>query len=155
MRKIFLLAALILLAGCSATQNVSRRVVSDSDYYNEAYRGRTHAQIVKEYGAPDREASDGEDGYILIYEDFYTTSHVDHMGFVDHNTHKSYIQFFMTDRGICYNVKTNKLAPGVAESAFAAVTIGSGIFAGLNLLAFTTLFLSANRWGVEALNYLR
>ena len=45
----------------------------------------SHGQIVKEYGAPDREVSDGEDGYILVYETYHTSSHIDDMGFVNHS----------------------------------------------------------------------
>ena len=34
--------------------------------------GRTANDIIMTYGAPDREASDGSDGTIIIYEDFET-----------------------------------------------------------------------------------
>jgi len=136
LRYLLIFASVFALTGCSSYNNLSRTYVSGNDYYTSTYRGHTHGQIVKEYGAPDREVSDGEDGYILVYETYHTSSHVDSMGYVDHSVRKSYIQFFMDRNGVCYNVKTNKLAPGQAEEAFAAVAIGTGVISGLSTLGF-------------------
>ena len=141
LRVLLVSAVIFALAGCSSYHNLSRTYVSGSDYYNSAYRGHTHGQIVKEYGAPDRQVSDGEGGYILVYETYHTSSHVDNMGFVDHSVRKSYIQFFMDKNGVCYNVKTNKLAPGQAEEAFAAVAISTGIISGLSTLGFLAMMV--------------
>lgn len=138
---LLIVAAALALTGCSSYNNMSRTYVSGSDYFNSTYRGHTHGQIVKEYGAPDREVSDGEDGYILVYETYHTSSHVDHMGFVDHSVRKIYIQFFMDKNGVCYNVKTNKLAPGDAEEALAAVAIGTGVISGLSTLGLLALMV--------------
>ena len=126
--------AVFAATGCSSLTNLGSPYVSGTQYYNSTYRGLTHAQIVQEYGAPDREVSDGADGYILVYETFHSSSYVDNMGFVDHSVHKSYIQFFMDRNGVCYNVKTNKLAPGEAEEAIAAVAISAGVLSGLGTL---------------------
>lgn len=136
---LLVVASVFAMTGCASYNNVSRTYVSGTDYYNSTYRGHTHGQIVKEYGAPDREVSDGEDGYILVYETYHTSSHVDGMGYVDHSVRKSYIQFFMDRNGVCYNVKTNKLAPGEAEEAFAAVAIGTGAISALSTLGFLAM----------------
>lgn len=141
LRYLLIIAAAFAMTGCSSYNNLSRTYVSGTDYYNSTYRGHTHGQIVKEYGAPDREVSDGEDGYILVYETYHTSSYVDNMGFVDHSVRKSYIQFFMDRNGVCYNVKTNKLAPGQAEEAFAAVAISAGVLSGLSTLGFLTMMV--------------
>ena len=140
----FILAAIFVLTGCSSTRSLGHRAVSGNEYYNDVYRGATHAQIIEEYGAPDRETSDGKDGYILVYETFYSTSYVDGMGFVDHSTRKSYIQFFMDKRGVCYNVMTNKPSPEQTESALTAFAVGSGVYTGLGLL--TLGFLAFFPW---------
>jgi len=42
---------------------------------NEYWQGKTHAEIVKTYGAPVREMSDGQGGVILVYEDTKTEIH--------------------------------------------------------------------------------
>ena len=138
---LLLVAAAFALTGCSSYNNLSRSYVSGTEYYNSTYRGLTHGQIVSEYGAPDREVSDGADGYILVYETYHTSSHVDYMGFVDHSVRKSYIQFFMDRHGVCYNVKTNKLAPGQADEAVAAVAISTGLITGLSTLGFLTMMV--------------
>ena len=138
---LLLVATVCTLSGCSSYNNLSRTYVSGTEYYSSTYRGQTHGQIVKEYGAPDREVSDGEDGYILVYETYHTSSHVDNLGYIDHSVRKSYIQFFMDKNGVCYNVKTNKLAPGQAEEAFSAVAISTGIISGLSTLGFFAMMV--------------
>lgn len=140
-RYLLIAAAAIALTGCSSYNNLSRTYVSGNDYYNSTYRGHTHGQIVKEYGAPDREVSDGEDGYILVYETYHTSSHVDNMGFIDHSVRKSYIQFFMDRNGVCYNVRTNKLTPGEADAALAAIAISSGVISGMSTLGFLAIMV--------------
>lgn len=141
LRYLLIVTAIIALAGCSSYNNLSRTYVSGTEYYNSTYRGCTHGQIVKEYGAPDREVSDGEDGYILVYETYHTSSHIDDMGFVNHSVRKSYIQFFMDRNGVCYNVKTNKMSPSEAKGAFAAVAISSGVISGLTTLSFLAMLV--------------
>ena len=141
LRYLLIVAAAIALTGCSSYYNMGNTYVSGNDYYNSAYRGHTHGQIVKEYGAPDREVSDGEDGYILVYETYHTSSHVDSMGYIDRTVRKSYIQFFMDRNGVCYYVNTNKLAPGEAEEAFAAVAISTSVISGLSTLGFLVMMV--------------
>ena len=89
---------------------------SGTEYYNSTYRGQAHSQIVMDFGAPNREVSDGGDGIILVYEDVSTSSYVHSTGYVDHDVNVSYIQFFLDRQGICYNVRTNRLSPAQEQS---------------------------------------
>ena len=42
--------------------------------YNQSWKGRSYAEIVAEFGAPDRVEYDGIDGRILVYEEFISTA---------------------------------------------------------------------------------
>ena len=64
--------------------------------------GRTANDIIMTYGAPDREASDGSDGTIIIYEDFETVR----KSSVKSNV-RYYIEFFIDSQKVCYHVRTN------------------------------------------------
>jgi hypothetical protein len=78
--------------------------------------GRSHADIVRNFGAPTREVSDGADGVILVYESFYTTHETDHLGSTITTTseeHRNYKEFSIGTDEICYEVRTNeKMADG-------------------------------------------
>ena len=81
--------------------------------------GMTANDIIMTYGAPDREASDGSDGTMLIYEDFKTvrnsTSKTETIGHIDPEHVKTsteskvryYIEFFIDSQKVCYHVRTN------------------------------------------------
>lgn len=110
--------------------------------FNMAYVGKTHANIVTTYGAPDRVESDGQGGQILVYEKITTKTSTDvdtHFGMFDPDyettisTDKSYKHFFMDQDGICYMVKTNQSLPGGEndrkdKKLTKWTYIGSGIF---------------------------
>ena len=64
MKRIILFLAVIL----SAVSCTTYRYVSATPDLQSAWIGKTHADVVRAYGAPTRECSDGADGYILIYE---------------------------------------------------------------------------------------
>ena len=137
------LAAILALCSCSSYNNLSSSYKTGTEYYNETYRGCSHADIVKVFGAPDRETSDGADGYILVYETFHNSSYVDRFGYIENNTYKRYIQFFMSADGICYNVRTNRNAPGNYSSAYSTIAATTGIIAGITGLG---LLISWLRW---------
>ena len=144
MKKIaFILAAVLMLSSCSVYRNLlDGDIPSGTEYYNTTYRGQTHSQIVREFGAPDREVSDGADGYILVYEKVSTTSRVDSMGYVDHDVNVSYVQFFFDGSGICYNVKTNRLSPTQEKSLVKAYTAGFGIISGATILGSLVMLIA-------------
>ena len=109
---------LISLSSCST-------YVSIEPQANKEWQGKTHAEIIESYGAPDREVSDGAGGKILVYENTYTEIRTDMspmwggvygfyydvMGPRDLNTtsetHVDYAHFYVDSKGICYKVATN------------------------------------------------
>jgi len=144
MKKIAsILAAILVLSSCSAYRSLfDSNTTTGTEYYNTTYRGQTHSQIVREFGAPDREVSDGADGYILVYEKVSTTSRVDSMGYVDHDVNVSYVQFFFDGSGICYNVKTNRLSPTQEKSLVKAYTAEFGIISGATILGSLVMLIA-------------
>ena len=74
MKRYLILAVLLAATSCSTT-----RYVSSEPSLKAEWVGRSHADIVRNFGAPTREVSDGADGVILVYESFYTTHETDHL----------------------------------------------------------------------------
>lgn len=139
----YILSAVLLFTGCSTYKAIlDGSNTSGTEYYNSTYRGQTHSQIVREFGAPDREVSDGADGYILVYETVSTSSRVDSMGYVDHDVNVSYLQFFIDGSGTCYNVRTNRLAPSQEQSLIKAFTAGYGIITGATILGSLAILIA-------------
>ena len=121
-------AALVALSSCSVlkTYPVEQK-------YNEEWKGRSHSDIVKRFGAPDRVESDGSGGQILIYEKVSTTATTDvdtHFGMFDPDyttkvqTNKSYIHFFVGPDNICYHIKSNRTIFDPQSKAKAKTTLG-------------------------------
>jgi len=54
-----------LIAAVSCSETVYAPIENS---LNAAWVGKTRADVIRSYGAPDRESSDGENGMILIYE---------------------------------------------------------------------------------------
>jgi len=139
MKKVlFILIAIVAVSGCSVFR-IASASMSGTEYYNNEYRGRTHADIVRNFGAPDRETSDGAGGYILIYERLYSSSYKNISGYMDYDIQKSYIQFFLDTNGICYNVRTNRLSPDKEKSIINTFAIGYGAIAGLGIIGFIAI----------------
>lgn len=107
--KRFLILLLVALAAVSCT---TPRYVSRQPSMEVEWIGRTHADIVRAFGAPSREVSDGADGLILVYEEMFTTYETDRWGSTMTTTgleHRNFSEFFLTADGICYDVRTNTL----------------------------------------------
>lgn len=126
--------AAVALTSCATLNNVR---TSAEQEYNETWIGKSHAEIVMAYGAPDRIESDGSDGQILVFEKFskrYDTDVDTHFGMFDPecttrvSEEKSYVHFFLRADGTCYLVRTNQLMPnGKNErNAYRAVAIFGG-----------------------------
>lgn len=103
-----------MLCACSTTREV--RVKEPEPSFDSIWRGKTHGEIVRTFGAPTREASDGKDGTILVYENIneITTSDIDtHFGMFDpdvtttRRTNRTFKEFFIDKDGICYLARTN------------------------------------------------
>ena len=128
-RYIFLLATVLLSAvSCSVPRYVSSEPGLQSEWIL-----RSHADIVRSFGAPSREVSDGAEGLILVYEDFYTTHETDEfMG--DYTTtseeHRNFKEFYLNKDGICYDVRSNEtLQSGRRidwlQTVFLVLTVGT------------------------------
>ncbi|MBO7118255.1 MAG: hypothetical protein J6V81_06235 [Bacteroidales bacterium] len=95
----------------SATSCTTFSYVSNRSSLQSEWEGRSHADIVQNFGAPSREVSDGAGGQILVYEDFYTTHSTDEfMG--DYTTtireNRDFMEFYLDPEGSCYKVRTNE-----------------------------------------------
>lgn len=156
-------AAVAVMASSCATLGTD--YITAEQEYNNFWVGRTHADIVKTYGAPDRIESDGNTGQILVYESLSTTYDTDvDPGFgmfgPEYSTRvsesKKYTHFFMNSSGVCYLVRTNRSMPGgrVESNNLKWIGIGTGAFllsgivtmiifeasAARHMAAFPTLF---------------
>ncbi|MBQ5528872.1 MAG: hypothetical protein IIT99_00320 [Bacteroidales bacterium] len=105
-RYLFLLlfaAVLLSAASCTTPRYVSRQ--SDMEL---TWIGRPHSDIVRTFGAPSREVSDGAKGVILVYEEFYTDYETDQWGSIGRE-HRNYTEFFLNEDGLCYDLRTNQV----------------------------------------------
>lgn len=119
--RIFASAVIATMALCSCSNMVQVSLEPDANAY---WKGKTHSEIVQTYGAPDREASDGAGGMIIIYEQTETTVNTysngpvydGFYGFYYHmagptstevSTEINYAHFYIGKDGICYKVCTN------------------------------------------------
>lgn len=121
MKRSFLSFTIVLIVSCMLTSCYSTRVVSKASDYTTAFVGKPHSYIVTQWGAPDRQVSDGAGGTILIYETITTTSNSVAAAYnVNYysktytpGTHtstsqsRSYVELFINKDAVCYNVKTN------------------------------------------------
>lgn len=105
MKRLIILLAAVLLTAVSCT--TTRYVTAQADLQSQ-WIGASHADIVRVYGAPSRECSDGAGGYILIYESFKTVYDT----WLDGTPHYSqeqreFTEFYMDEKGTCYDVRSN------------------------------------------------
>ncbi|MBP5625463.1 MAG: hypothetical protein J6W98_00935 [Bacteroidales bacterium] len=129
----FLLTAILTAVSCSTP-----RYVSSQPDMQDQWIDRSHAEIIREFGAPTREHSDGANGKILVYERFETTSHTsEFMGSysttVENN--RIYKEFYLDADDYCYDVRTNEVQrDGNRFSFFKSIVLVTGI--GVALLPF-------------------
>ncbi|MBR5955599.1 MAG: hypothetical protein IK022_03515 [Bacteroidales bacterium] len=109
----------LLLNSCGSFKGAMTDAEARREEYQTRWIGRPATDILMTYGAPDREASDGSDGTMLIYEDFKTvrnsTSKTETIGHIDPEHVKTsteskvryYIEFFIDSQKVCYHVRTN------------------------------------------------
>lgn len=108
-RFLILSLAVLALSSCST----ALKYISLEQSYNETWTGRSHADIVTTYGAPDRVESDGLDGSILVYETITTVSEmrerIDGVYNETVTSEKEFTHFFIGSDSRCYAVKSNKV----------------------------------------------
>lgn len=144
--KVFaLLAAIVAFSSCATSH-----LVSQEANMNAAWVGKTHADVIQTYGAPDREVTDGNNGMVLIYEKLTTRSHTSTTNYggpwygpwggpwgPDYNTtvytDKDYVHFYVNPTGNVYQVKTNLMASDGTKTIDAGTTV-FGVFLGSCLL---------------------
>lgn len=119
MKRLFYLmvaAALFLcLSSCSILRSSQSQGPDTSYWY-----GKSRNAIMMSFGVPDREASDGAGGVVLVYEDISTVTSKNskkEKNFVtDEPIYKSsestyqvrrFVEFFLNEADVCYNVRTN------------------------------------------------
>jgi hypothetical protein len=113
--------------------------------YNEQWNGRSHADIVAEFGAPDRVESDGLDGSILVYETITTVSEIKEKYTGVYNetvtTDKEYTHYFIGSDDRCYAVKSNVVEadPDSVKRSKRVFWTSYGVGFGAVLLAFIAL----------------
>ena len=99
---------LLLVVMFSTLSCTTPRLVSATPELQSAWVGKTHADIVRAFGAPTRECSDGADGYILIYESFRTVYDTWLDGSMkDSREERSFKEFYIGSDGVCYDVRSN------------------------------------------------
>ena len=85
---------------------------------NAKWQGSSYADIVKEYGAPNRSVNDGLGGTIYVYEDIqteYTTVSSSGVvnGSIDSKTKmvtiRNFTEFYVDGNDCCYSVRSNRL----------------------------------------------
>ena len=142
MKRTFSLLFLILaLASCAPAV----KYISMEPSYNEQWTGRSHADIVAEFGAPDRVESDGLDGSILVYETITTTSEIKEKYSGVYNetvtTDKEYTHYFIGSDDRCYAVKSNVVEadPDSVKRSKRVFWTSYGVGFGAVLLAFIAL----------------
>ena len=104
---ILLMAVIFASASCTTPRYVSREPSMKTEWV-----GRSHADIVRSFGAPSREVSDGANGMILVYEELYSIYDTDHFGSTMTTTkrdRRNFKEFSLGPDGICYDVRTNAL----------------------------------------------
>lgn len=140
-RALILLMAVSIFASCSS----AIKYVSMEPSYNEQWTGRSHADIVAEFGAPDRVESDGLDGSILVYETITTTSEIKEKYTGVYNetvtTDKEYTHYFIGSDDRCYAVKSNVVEadPDSVKRSKRVFWTSYGVGFGAVLLAFIAL----------------
>ena len=119
MKKLFYLmvaAALFLcLSSCSILRSSQPQAPDTSYWY-----GKSRNAIMMSFGIPDREASDGAGGVILVYEDIHTVTSKNSTKEKDYVTNepkykssettsqvRCFVEFFLNMDDSCYNIRTN------------------------------------------------
>ena len=129
-RILAMMFAVLALSSCSTAV----KYISLEQSYNDDWVGRSHADIVATYGAPDRVESDGLDGNILVYETITTVSEYDNVAKYE----KEFTHFFIGADRRCYAVKTNLVEadPDSIKKSKTVFWTSYGVTCGIIVLLF-------------------
>ena len=147
MKKTLLLVGIVLTAlfstSCRTTYNVSLQ----PDLENLLI-GRTYAEIVDAFGAPDRMTPDGRGGQIIVYEDIQLQTN----GTINPWTKsvslatessKGFIHMYITDMDVCYQVKTNREKKVSEFSKGKTIGLVAGVGGGTLLTLLSILLINS------------
>lgn len=105
MKKILgIILAMFLLNSCYAF-----KVVPTDVWLTPKYLDHTYQEIIDMHGVPNRIIPDGSGGQILIYEEYHAITSVGNTLSVSSFTRGDYIEAFINEKGVCYDVRTNKV----------------------------------------------
>ena len=112
MRKLFYFCVIICCIGLTAISCRETSFVSVQPELEQQWIGRSYADLVDVYGAPEREVSDLMDGKILVYESGAT-------------------RFYMNSDSFCYAVRSTKQREETKFSMSKSFALGGVIVGGL------------------------
>lgn len=147
MKKTLLLVGIVLTAlfstSCRTTYNVSLQPELEN-----LLIGRTYAEIVDAFGAPDRTTPDGRGGQIIVYEDIQLQTN----GTINPWTKsvslatessKGFIHIYITDMDVCYQVKTNREKEVSEFSKGKTIGLVAGVGGGTLLTLLSILLINS------------
>lgn len=147
MKKTLLLVGIVLTAlfstSCRTTYNVSLQPELEN-----LLIGRTYAEIVDAFGAPDRTTPDGRGGQIIVYEDIRLQTN----GTINPWTKsvslatessKGFIHIYITDMDVCYQVKTNREKEVSEFSKGKTIGLVAGVGGGTLLTLLSILLINS------------
>lgn len=128
-RIVILFISLVLLSSCMVYNYTPLEPA-----LRESLVGLSYAQIIRVYGAPNREMPDGSGGSILIYENYYANSYTNHYSEYFSSTttsqNRNYKELYINSSGRCYNVRSNMFDTSInwpktmlGNAAYAAVIV--------------------------------
>lgn len=120
LKLLFFGIMITLLSSCAAVKNwfYVPTYAPVEEELNAIWQGSSYADIVKEYGAPNRSVNDGLGGTIYVYEDIqteYTTVSSSGVvnGSIDSKTKmvtiRNFTEFYVDGNDCCYSVRSNRL----------------------------------------------
>lgn len=147
MKKTLLLIGIVLTAlfstSCRTTYNVSLQPELEN-----LLIGRTYAEIIDAFGAPDRTTPDGRGGQIIVYEDIQLQTN----GTINPWTKsvslatessKGFIHIYITDMDVCYQVKTNREKEVSEFSKGKTIGLVAGVGGGTLLTLLSILLINS------------
>ena len=102
----FLFLGMVYISMISSCYTTVYDYVSLQSEYSRLYVGCTKAQIIADFGVPDRTENIDSNIKVLIYDD-YNTLAMGMDGFGVARNFRTFAEFYMDINGKCYSVKTN------------------------------------------------
>ena len=144
MKRIFILLVGILLAtSCRSTYEVS--ILPDLE---DAFIGRSYAEIIDALGAPDRLTPDGRGGQIMVFEELHLNTDgtmnpwTKKLSLVTESS-RGYTHMYVNEDNLCYQVRTNREKEVSEFSLGKTIGLVGGIAAGITLILIASKSLNS------------